>query len=108
MSGSSVRGLKYEETASEIRFVRFFDLVQAQAAREGCVFFMDSGEGRDVNTEDFDGEDVSGWLIPKDDADTFEKQWLKIDDGSIDERFDKLFVFARWDQTDEGVTIKFT
>ncbi|MCL2749518.1 MAG: hypothetical protein FWE96_00705 [Coriobacteriia bacterium] len=60
MRVTSVLGIKYEDTATDEKFVRFFKLVQQQAEREGCVFFMDSGEGREIITEDLDGEDASG------------------------------------------------
>ena len=39
----------------------FKDLLARTAASKGCVFFGDSGEGRDLETDTLYCEDVSGW-----------------------------------------------
>ena len=36
----------------------------AEAAKIGCVFLEDSGEGRDLETDTMSLEDVTGWLVP--------------------------------------------
>jgi hypothetical protein len=103
---SSVRGIGSKATAEDARFVKFFNVIQKKANQIGCIFFADSGEGRDVIMDEMDGEDVSGWLIPFADADAFEKQWL-IGNDFIADRFWVSFTFARWEITPNGLEINF-
>ena len=52
-----MKGLRSQESE---KFNRFWDLVQDEAATQGCVFFGDCGEGRDLVTEELEGENFSG------------------------------------------------
>ena len=38
-------------------------------------FFMDCSEGREIETDEISGEDISGWLIPMSQVLEFEKEW---------------------------------
>ena len=40
-------------------------------------FFVLTTEGHDIVTEEFEGEYMTGWLVPIDRADEFEKEWQK-------------------------------
>lgn len=53
-------------------FSRFFRIVQAAAMASGCVFFLWSPECRDGAVGDVWCEDLSGWLVPLEEADSFE------------------------------------
>ena len=46
-----MKGLRSQESE---KFNRFWDLVQDEAATQGCVFFGDCGEGRDLVTEELE------------------------------------------------------
>lgn len=63
-------------TPENDRFCTFFDIVQKEAAKQGAVFFLDCGEGKDFETENMEGEDLSGWLIPDDKVSQFEPMFL--------------------------------
>lgn len=89
------------------RFEPFFKLVQDTANKQGAQFFMDSGEGRDIVTEEFEGEDISGWLIPMEKADEFEKDWMQKQGKDMDDRWDPYFLFAIWSLVDGKVEIEF-
>lgn len=91
-----MRGLRKPESS---KFEKFFELVQQKAKENGCVFFLDFGEGRDFANDQMEGEDLCGWLVPERLADTFEKEWSS---GKLDQWND----FIRWvDWSLEGQTI---
>ena len=89
-----MRGLRTQESSS---FEAFFAVVQAAAAARGCVFFFDTGEGRDFESETMEGEDLWGWLVPKERADEFEMLWRK---WSIPDEWYAYFHLAVWEGTD--------
>ena len=96
-----MRGLKTQESN---KFERFFAVVQQSAKDRGGVFFLDSGDGRDFISDDMEGEDLTGWLIPANKADEFESIWKRNE--AISEDWDEFFVFAEWENAG-GVKIQF-
>ena len=85
-----MKGLRTQESD---KFKNFFRFVQDKAKSMDKVFFLDCGEGRELFTNDFDGEDLSGWLIPLEQADKFENIWLQ--NNNLDEWSNNI-VFAIW------------
>ena len=97
-----MKGLRSQESE---KFNRFWDLVQDEAATQGCVFFGDCGEGRDLVTEELEGENFSGWLIPKAQEREFEDRWRR---GSVPDDWLNHMVWMEWEQTPgNAVKIKF-
>lgn len=96
-----MRGLRKREDS---KFEKFFEIVQDAAKRKGCVFFLDCGEGRDLETEDLSGEDLSGWLIPEGKAGQFEKEFLG---GNIREAWNEFIAFATWHSGPNSINISF-
>lgn len=86
------------------KFEKFFSYVRNEADKRNCVFFVDCGEGRELFTDELDGEDLSGWLIPKVEADTFEKEFKTND---VSEKWNDFVCFAIWEQIGEKVEIEF-
>lgn len=73
----------------------FTAFLKAEAERQGFVFFEDSGEGRDLETENMYLEDVSGWLAP-------------IGTSETDAKNDENYCFAEWGKNENGeFVIKF-
>lgn len=101
MQESEVQGIWTKEDAEDEKFVRFFNVIQEHARKEGCVFFSWSGEGHELVTDDMDGEDMSGWLIADSDVADFEPQW-KADRNSIEDRFAKDMCVAEWSRKKDG------
>ena len=93
-----MRGLRTQESDS---FQKFFAIVQKAADEIGCIFFLDTGEGREFNISGIKGEDLSGWLLPKDKADGFEKVWKQFKTIPSDED-DAFYRFANWSDTETG------
>lgn len=91
-------------TQENEKFQRFFEIVRRQASSLGCIFFCDSGEGHDLLTDDMEGEDLSGWLIPQGSADEFEREWLENDIG---EKWDDYMRMAVWHEDQGRVSVTF-
>lgn len=91
------------------RFERFFKLVQEEAERQGCVFFMDAGDGRDFETATMEGEDLTGFLIPASQADAFHSRFQADSDFPHNTpEWADFFRFATWKQDGDKITIQFT
>jgi hypothetical protein len=97
-----MRGLRTQESD---KFNVYFELVQAKAKALNKVFFLDSGEGRDFSTENMEGEDLSGWLVPENQADEFEKQWIKF--ANLEDWCENV-VFVLWRfENDSEIKVEF-
>ena len=96
-----MKGLKTNEGK---RFEKFFSVVQDAAQKRNCVFFLKAGDGRNYYSQDMDGEDLMGWLIPCEKAEEFERGWLN---NNVDEKWDDFFCFAVW-KIENILVIEFT
>lgn len=107
MAVQAVRGVRTNDLEDE-DFIRYFRIVQDAAAASGSVFFLWSPECHDGPVGDVWCEDLSGWLVPSGEADSFETLWLSRDPEIWDDRFDGMFAFARWSKGEAGgVVINF-
>ncbi|MFR5772755.1 MAG: hypothetical protein ACLUE7_05530 [Lachnospirales bacterium] len=68
------------------------------------IFFLDSGEGRELFTDNLEGEDLSGWLIPKSQAEEFENLWKQKGDLT---KWNDFVCFAVWEKEDDDIKIYF-
>ncbi|MBQ3055529.1 MAG: hypothetical protein IJC88_05435 [Oscillospiraceae bacterium] len=93
-------------TCEDESFVRFFSLVQDKAHEQGCVFFLDCGEGRELRTSKVHGEDLCGWLIPAADVSEFEPSWCLFNDDALD-KWSRYLCFAFWSYNGEVLDIEF-
>lgn len=87
------------------RYNKFWELIQKVAARENSKFFMDSGEGNELMTEEFEGEDFSGWLVPLNRVDIFKRNWSER--NAHQEEWDKFYCYAEWKEENGFITIEF-
>lgn len=87
------------------QFDLFFELVQNAAKIKGYQFFMDSGEGRDFTTEEMEGEDLFGWLIPEECVPEFQKEWMS--QKGINDQWDDYMTFALWEKEGNDIKIIF-
>lgn len=93
-------GLRTNESE---KFIRFFEIVQTTAQHQGCVYYLDAGDGRDFENDVYEGEDLMGWLIPVDEVSNFEKEWNSDD---VSDEWSMFYTWAIW-STPEHPTIKF-
>ena len=97
-----MRGLRTKEDA---KFTRFFQIVQDEANKQNCVFFLDGADGNELIEPDMEISDLMGWLIPEDQADEFEEHWSAH--SEIPDRFEDCFLWAEWEKKDGRVIITF-
>lgn len=77
---AKTQGLRTQESE---KFNIFFEMVQNVARKAKKVFFLDAGDGNEFLTDEMEGEDLLGWLIPEDQADEFEsafKEFKELDE----------------------------
>lgn len=94
-------GLRTQETD---KFNRFFALIQKEAEKQNSIFFADAGDGNDFETPTMEGEEMMGWLIPKEKAIEFEPLWKK---SKVDDSWTDFFTWAVWSRNGDTITIKF-
>ena len=102
-----MQGLRELRSKESDEFVRFFEIVRKRAAERGCLFFVDSGEGRNIIDGDMELSDLSGWLIPFEDADKFETVWKTGNEEDIPDKWFDHFMFAEWKKTANGIDVSF-
>lgn len=95
-------GLRTQETN---KFIRFFSIVQEFALKQGKTFFLDAGNGNDIELEDIEGENLQGWLISKDRCKEFDKEFSG--DTINDAKWGDFFCFAEWGLDNNSILIKF-
>lgn len=88
MNVLKVQGLRTQEND---KFLNFWKIVQSEAQKNNSVFFLDCGDGNEIITEDFNAEDLFGWLIPNSKVSEFEELFNKNDDNIIHDRFDSFY-----------------
>lgn len=94
-------GLRTVESQS---FLNYFKLVQAKASEYDKVFFLDFGQGEDLIIGDMEVDTLFGWLIPKENVDEFNKDFLMNYDLS---RWEDYNVWVISDIDCEGVKVSF-
>lgn len=102
-----MQGIRYASTLNDKPFMRYFSLVQDAAREQGCVFFVDCGEGHDLITDEIDCQDLSGWLVPADAVADFEPMWRSEDWDELTNEQDDFMVTAVWSGTPENISVRF-
>ncbi|MCQ2604551.1 MAG: hypothetical protein MJ215_05875 [Spirochaetia bacterium] len=92
-------------TPENDKFLRFFSMVQDAAKEKKSVFFLDSGEGNEITDDDINAEDLTGWLIPSDKADSFSQIYTSFKEL---DKFDDFYVFVSWKKKDSKFIINFS
>lgn len=90
-------------TQEDFRFNAFFELVQKEAEKSGCVFFLDNGEGHSEFASDMICTDCSGWLVPKERSEEFRKDFEKFNDQ---DNWDDFSAWVTWDKQDGNISVK--
>lgn len=102
------RGVRVPVTEADRPKLNFLSIVQRAAAEQGKLFYFWSHEGNDIFTDELDGGDMSGWLVPPERAEEFEAAW-KVSDQLIPDDLYDGFTIARWSGSPEtGIEITFT
>lgn len=99
-----MRGLIEGDPTINERFLRFFAVVQGEAAKMGKVFFVSTGYGDVEDNGALECETLIGWLVNADEADDFQAIW---EDDLVDDAFDNLIFSVKWTLVKDGVDIQF-
>ena len=83
-------GLRTKESE---KFIKYFAIVQNAAEKHGCIYYLDAGDGRDFETKEYEGEDLMGWLIPKNRQVEFELGWNNWD---VSDDWSDYYTWAIW------------
>ena len=97
-----MEGLRTPENA---KFLVFFRLVQKAAGHLGKIFFLDCGEGHPFEDETIECEDLSGWLVPQEEADEFGKIFYA--EKEIPAKWDSCGTFVSWEIINGQIAIFF-
>ena len=95
-----MRGLRTQESD---KFKQFFSLIQKEADKKDSVFFSDCGQGDVFENDQFECEDLCGWLIPKEQVEDFEPLFKK--DDKRQHNFDDFYVSVDFKVDDGNVQI---
>ena len=88
------------------KFEKYFSLVQEVAKKKDCTFFLDTGMGKIFENDFIECEDISGWLIPDNYIDSFEKVFYANTDDV--HKYDDFYCYIDFEinkETDEIVVI---
>ena len=101
MQESKPQGIRSDEGAA---FLEFFEVVQAAADADGKVFFVESGEGHEGRLDGMELEDLSGWLVDREDVGRFTPLFEDGRDWELSEMFADESKFVEW--SIEGGSLK--
>ena len=93
-------------TQENIKFMRFWEMIQNKASEMNCTFFLDCGEGNDYSDDTIECENLTGWLIPNEKRDEFEAVFLSND--SIDDKWAEFLSLVKWEHNNNSIRILFT
>lgn len=92
-------------TQEDDGFMRFMKIVEDEAAERNSVFFLDTALGDEISLGNIEGDNCTGWLIPKDKVDSFNEIFKS---GNIDPReWDKYYVVAEPSIENDSFFIRF-
>ena len=94
-------GLRTQETE---KFNVFFELVQKKAKVHGAVFFLDSGNGNEFETETMEGENLQGWLVPYQKTADFKPAW---DQWNETDEWVDYFCWVEWCAESDVIDVRF-
>jgi hypothetical protein len=95
-----MQGLRTQEGD---KFLNFFAKVQDTAKKHRKVFFLDFGDGRDIVTDEMEGEDLQGWIVPQEKVKSFEEKYLAFLDNELPDEF---YGFAVWVEKNGEIFIR--
>lgn len=95
-----MQGLRTQESNE---FNKFFEFVQFEAKKQEKVFFLDCEEGNGGIVDGLEVCNLSGWLIPNNQADEFEKKWKREEE---DDNWADFVCLVRWKE-ENGLKLNF-
>ena len=91
-------------TKDNDRFIKYFNLVQSEAQKLNCCFFIDFGQCDDIQFKDMEVDRLFGWLIPRKHIDAFNKEYIQ---SKVNEKWDKYCSWVIPEIIDDKLYINF-
>lgn len=88
-----MKGLR---TQGDSDFNNFFKLVQEEANKRGKIYFLDTEQNHTLQLKDMYIADLSGWLLPLDKSNEFEKDYFAHKEWESS-KWDDFYTWAEWD-----------
>ena len=95
-------GLRTQENS---KFLKFWNIVQEKARKYNKTFFLDCGEGHEFENQEIECENLSGWLIPDDKLEIFQK--LFDNNELITNEWEKTVAFVVWSIKNGKIIVDF-
>ena len=92
-------------TRENLKFLKYFTLIQDEASKLGKTFFLDCGEGNEYQDDEIECETLSGWLIDNENIAEFEN--LFINRKLIGEKWNDFVVFVDWKIENGKIEVSF-
>ena len=102
-----MQGLRDKNDLEDLDFQKFFTIVQKQANSKNSVFFLECEEGHERNVDGIDCMNFTGWLIPKDKAEIFEKKFLSYSNDVGDDEWLVYSTGTTWQNQNGEIKISF-
>lgn len=98
-----IQGLRTQEND---KFLNFWKIVQSEAEKQNSVFFLDCGDGNEMTTDEFNAEDLFGWLVPNNKVSNFEALFDNFLDEDINDMFDDCYKSVTWNFNNGTLSVK--
>ncbi len=95
-------GLRTQENS---KFLKFWNIVQEKAREHNKTFFLDCGEGNVYENQEIECENLSGWLIPDDKLEDFQK--IFTTNSSISDEWENTITFVSWSLKNGNIIVEF-
>ena len=95
-----MKGLRTQEND---KFIKFFEIVQEEAAKLDSVFFLDCGQGNLFENSQMECEGLCGWLIPKENVKEFES--LFVNNSEQQHNFDAFYTSVDFDVKGDTINV---
>lgn len=90
-------------TQENVKFVNFLKIIQNEAQKSNKTFFFDTQESVEKVIGDCECSELSGWLVPNEKTEAFQREYEKFDDDKLKEDY----VWVSWKRIDNSISISF-
>jgi len=84
--------------------LKFWDIIQQKAKEQHKTFFLDCGEGNEFENQEIECENLSGWLIPDDKLEEFQKVFTT---NTISDEWEDTVAFVSWSFKEGNIMVEF-
>lgn len=90
-------------TQENVKFVNFLKIIQNEAHKSNNTFFFDTQESVESLIGDYECSELSGWLVPNEKAEAFQREYEKFNDDMLKGDY----VWVSWKHIDDSISVFF-